>query len=304
MAILDAVLLLVTLAVLALNGGGRPAGRAPDPAGHRTVAGGRRRDGLGAGAGAGRVPDSQGPRSGGGRDRQPRRGGPPGMAARGGGGRLDGPDGGLSRPRRPAVVPGRARRGRAAGGQRGAAGVLPDRVPAVPVPPHRPDQLARQRRHPAPGRARRRGPAAGGGGPAPRADDDAGGTPPRVGLGTGGGLGRLHRCVVQVPPARGQPVGPPGARLRAAARRADRDRRRRRAPESPPSSRFWSATTSHRAAPSPRTAATSATGPSPNCEPPSATSSRTPRSWPELCGRTSAWPHRTPPRRICRRSSP
>ena len=47
MAMLDPVLLLVTLAVLAVNGAGGAGGRAPDPAGHRAVPGGRRRDGLG-----------------------------------------------------------------------------------------------------------------------------------------------------------------------------------------------------------------------------------------------------------------
>ena len=86
---------------------GGAAGGAPDPAGHRAVAGGRRRDGLGAGAGARRVPDGQGQRCRGRGDRHRRRRGPPGVAARGRGGRLDGPDGGLRRARRPGVVPGR-----------------------------------------------------------------------------------------------------------------------------------------------------------------------------------------------------
>ena len=147
---------------------GRPAGGAPDPAGHRTVAGGRRPDGLGAGAGARRAADRQGQRRRGGGDRQRRPGGPPGVAARGRGGRLDGPDGGLGRARRPGVVPGRPGGRRRPGGERSAAGVLADRLPALPVPPQRPDQHAGQRRDPAPGRARRRGPDAGAAGAAHR----------------------------------------------------------------------------------------------------------------------------------------
>jgi hypothetical protein len=118
---------------------GGAGGRAPDPAGHRAVPSGRWRDGLRAGTGTRRIPDSQGQRCGGGGDRHRWQGGPPGMAARGGGRRLDGPDGGLRRSRHPGVVPRRFGRGRGQGGQRGTAGVLADRIPAVPVPPQRPD---------------------------------------------------------------------------------------------------------------------------------------------------------------------
>ena len=88
------------------------------------------------------------PRRRGGGDRRRRRCGPPGVAARRRGGRLDGPDGGFRRACGPGVVPGRPGRRWHPGGHRRVAGVVADRVPALPVPALRPDQLAGQRRRP------------------------------------------------------------------------------------------------------------------------------------------------------------
>ena len=123
MGLLDPLLLLVTVAVLALNGIAvvvvvprirRATERSQDAV---------RWHGDGAGTVAGRVPDGEGQRRRAAPDRRRARGRPAGLAPRRRGGRVDRGHGGLGRAGRAGVLPGRPRCRRGPGRRRRAAGV-------------------------------------------------------------------------------------------------------------------------------------------------------------------------------------